>query len=126
MKPIPLPFLLLFLSLLAGCTLPDDDPEKIVCTAEHRINFCVTLNGSTGIPDSIRILRIRPRYTDTLISQSLYPVPKPLPGNCFGESGEASTLRVMEGHSILKEVQVGKVRTVDGCHSADTTIHIVY
>ncbi len=106
------------LAAFPGC---EKQEEKAVgCELYLAINYCVTLNGDTTLPDSIRIVRTTAGgRSDTLPSVHAYPKP-----NCFTEARGHSSLRVYVDTMLRKEIKDIFVRTVDQCHAADTLIDI--
>lgn len=113
------------LSCLAACDALERDPDERICTTELRINFCVTVNGDTALPDSALLVRDFGTRADTLFGSALSDGSFRT-GRCLPEADGPSTLRLFQGPRLLAEQPVPAIRTVDGCHSADTTIDITY
>ena len=108
-----------FLSmLLTSC---NDLNDNCSCTAELRMNYCITINGSDSIPNDLLIVRKRSHRNDTL---SNYP--DLFIQNCFPESPGNSTLEVYRDDELIAETPNIYVKTVDCCHgesiSTDITI----
>ncbi|MDB5103506.1 MAG: hypothetical protein JWP91_1195 [Fibrobacteres bacterium] len=102
---------------LSGCKRTD---ERIYgCELGQAINYCVSINGQTGIPDSLIIVRTHSGgYRDTVPNS--YPAPIK---NCFSETSGKTTLQVYRDTTLLKQID-GILVGRNGCHGADTLIDI--
>lgn len=119
---IGIPFASGLAAILVGCTLEGFD-EPRGCTLELRANYCVSVNGSSALPDSVKLLRIVGGHTDTVSGPRAGGDGK---GICFHETTRAATLRVLRGDAVLAEKTVGPIPSKDGCHIEDTTINVTY
>jgi hypothetical protein len=103
-------------SLLAACSKQKQD---CICTTELRVNYCVTVNGSREIPDSLVVVRERAGKLDTLKSG------EEASGNCLYEfAGKSSVFVYKKDGGLLKEIKGVKTKTVDCCHGEPKTVDI--
>ena len=99
---------------LAGCGPRQD----CICTTELRVNYCITVNGSGEIPDSLTIVRTRKGIQDTLRTGSESS------GNCFYEAPGKSSLQVFKDGALIREIKGIKVKIVDCCHGEPKAVDI--
>jgi hypothetical protein len=102
----------------SGCVEPEDPPYDCVCTAEYRMNVCVTVNGSSGLPDSLRFLR---EYQDgTRDSLNSF-----MGNHCFGELPGTQRILMLRNSVTVDSTGWFALDTVDCCHGEDTTVNFV-
>ena len=104
---------------LAACLLVAciRDGEGCACTMEHRINVCVTVDGSDTLPDSTVLLRERRDGTrDSL--ESLDPAP------CFGELPGKQRILMLRNSAVVDSSEWFTLETVDCCHDVAANVHL--
>jgi hypothetical protein len=96
------------------------DVADCVCTLEHRVNLCVTVNGSGSLPDSLSFLREREDGSRDSLDRALEYHPR-----CFGEwRGVQRVLMLREG-AIVDSTGWFEIQTVDCCHGEAKTVDFV-
>ena len=110
--------------LLAGIVSCDDINESCDCTTEMRYNYCITINGSTKIPEDLLIIRkhalrdSNETRQDTLQNHQSQDVES----RCFFEITGTSSLEIYRDNELIAEKSDIHVNTVDCCHGEDITI----
>jgi hypothetical protein len=103
--------------LLTGCPVQEKG-EGCACTQEYRMNVCVTLNGSSSLPDSLLFLRERQDGArDSILSVS--------PANCFGELPATQRILMLRNSAVVDSTGWFTLDTVACCHGEDTTVNFV-
>ncbi|MDB5051318.1 MAG: hypothetical protein JWO30_4389 [Fibrobacteres bacterium] len=116
--PILFPFALPILLTLAGC---ERHESATGCDLVANFNYCFSIDGNMDIPDSLRIVRTDSRGQKySLPNQENFGPP----GNCMPETQGRTSIQVYRDTTLLKEIDDIFIRTVDGCHGADTLIDI--
>jgi hypothetical protein len=99
-----------------GINAPD-----CACTLEHRMNLCVTLNGSDSLPPGSSFVRQHEDgWRDSIdqVSVSLNPGGP----QCFGEARGVQRILLRKNKVVLDSTGWFEIPTVDCCHGAAKTV----
>ncbi len=98
--------------------------DECACTLEHRVNLCVTINGTETFSDAyagVAFARVREGGRgDTLSAADVAGG-----GRCFGEWRGVQRVLMLRDTAVADSSEWFEIRTVDCCHGEARTVDFV-